>query len=42
MESSLLINIGHGLEVSQNVYTRSAVEHRLPAVNELEESLQIM
>jgi integrase len=34
--------LGHGLDVSQNVYTQSPVEHRLPAVNELERSLQVM
>jgi integrase len=34
--------LGHGLDVSQNVYTQSPVEHRLHAVNELEKSLQVM
>jgi hypothetical protein len=40
MESSADL-LGHGLDVSQNTYTQSPVEHRLPAVNELEKSLQI-
>jgi integrase len=31
--------LGHGLDVSQNVYTQSPVEVRLPAVNILERSL---
>jgi integrase len=33
--------LGHGLDVSQNVYTQSPLEHRPTAVNELEKSLQI-
>jgi integrase len=31
--------LGHGLDVSQNIYTQSPVETRLPAVNILERSL---
>jgi integrase len=31
--------LGHSLDVSQNVYTQSPVESRLPAVNKLEKSL---
>jgi hypothetical protein len=31
--------LGHGLDVNQNVYTQSPVAMRLPAVNRLEESL---
>lgn len=34
--------LGHSLDVSQNVYTQSAVETRLAGVNLLEERLQIM
>jgi len=34
--------LGHSLDVSQNVYTQSPVESRLPAVNELEKSLLVM
>jgi integrase len=33
--------LGHSLDVSQNVYTQSPVETRLPAVNQLEKSLQV-
>jgi integrase len=33
--------LGHSLDVSQNVYTQSPVENRLQAVNQLEKSLQI-
>jgi integrase len=32
--------LGHSLDVNQNVYTQSSVENRLPAVNQLEKSLQ--
>jgi hypothetical protein len=31
--------LGHGLDVNQNVYTHSPVAMRLPAVNRLEKSL---
>jgi integrase len=34
--------LGHSLDVSQNVYTQSPVESRLAAVNQLEKSLQVM
>jgi len=34
--------LGHSLDVNQNVYTQSPVENRLPAVNQLEKSLQVM
>jgi integrase len=34
--------LGHSLDVSQNVYTQSPVESRLDAVNQLEESLLVM
>jgi integrase len=34
--------LGHSLDVSQNVYTQSPVESRLPAVNQLEKSLLVM
>jgi integrase len=34
--------LGHSLDVNQNVYTQSPVESRLAAVNQLEKSLQIM
>jgi integrase len=34
--------LGHSLDVSQNVYTQSPVESRLPAVNQLEKSLVVM
>ena len=34
--------LGHSLDVSQNVYTQSPVESRLPAVNRLEKSLLVM
>jgi integrase len=30
--------LGHGLEMNQNVYAQSPVENRLPAVNQLEKS----
>ena len=34
--------LGHSLDVNQNVYTQSPVENRLPAVNQLEKSLFLM
>jgi len=34
--------LGHSLDVSQNVYRQSPVESRLPAVNRLEKSLLVM
>jgi hypothetical protein len=34
--------LGHSLDVNQNVYTQSPVETRLVAVNQLEKSLQVM
>ena len=34
--------LGHSLDVNQNVYTQSPVETRLAAVNQLEKSLQVM
>jgi integrase len=34
--------LGHSLDVNQNVYTQSPVESRLVIVNELEKSLQVM
>ena len=34
--------LGHRLDVSQNVYTQSLVESRLPAVNQLEKSLLVI
>lgn len=34
--------LGHGLDVSQNVYTQSPVEIRQAALNQLEKSLQVM
>jgi integrase len=34
--------LGHSLDVNQNLYTQSPVENRLPAVNQLEKSLQVM
>ena len=34
--------LGHSLDVSQNVYTQSPVESRLAAVNQLEKSLRVM
>ncbi len=34
--------LGHSLDVSQNVYTQSPVESRLPAVNQLEKTLLVM
>jgi integrase len=34
--------LGHSLDVSQNVYTQSPVEMRQAAVNQLEKSLQLM
>jgi integrase len=34
--------LGHSLDVDQNVYTRSPVESRLAIVNQLEKSLQVM
>ena len=33
--------LGHGLDVSQNVYTQSSVEIRQAALNQLERSLQV-
>ena len=34
--------LGHSLDVNQNVYTQSPVESRLVIVNQLEKSLQVM
>src|SRR3989475_9978546 len=34
--------LGHSLDVNQNVYTQSPVEIRQAAVNRLEKSLQVM
>ena len=34
--------LGHSLDVNQNVYTQSPVESRLAIVNQLEKSLQVM
>src|SRR5580658_5394034 len=34
--------LGHSLDVNQNVYTQSPVESRLAAVNQLEKSLHVM
>jgi integrase len=34
--------LGHSLDVNQNVYTQSPVENRLAAVNQLEKSLLVM
>lgn len=34
--------LGHNLDVNQNVYTQTPVENRLPAVNQLEKSLFLM
>ena len=34
--------LGHSLDVSQNVYTQSPVKSRLPAVNQLEKTLLVM
>ena len=34
--------LGHSLDVNQNVYTQSPVESRLAAVNQLEQSLAVM
>jgi len=34
--------LGHSLDVSQNVYTQSPVESRLPAVNQLEKRFLLM
>jgi integrase len=34
--------LGHSLDVNQNVYTQSPVESRLPAVNQLEKTLLVM
>ena len=34
--------LGHNLDVNQNVYTQSPVESRLVAVNQLEKSLQVV
>ena len=34
--------LGHSLDVNQNVYTQSPVENRLVAVNQLEKSLLVM
>jgi integrase len=34
--------LGHSLDVSQNVYTQSPVESRRPAVNQLEKTLLVM
>jgi hypothetical protein len=34
--------LGHSLDVNQNVYTQSPVESRLAVVNQLEKSLLVM
>jgi len=34
--------LGHSLDVNQNVYTQTPVENRLPAVNQLGKSLFLM
>ena len=34
--------LGHSLDVNQNIYTQSPVEIRLEAVNKLERSLLVM
>jgi len=34
--------LGHTLDVNQNIYTQSPVEIRQAAVNQLEKSLQVM
>jgi integrase len=34
--------LGHSLDLNQNVYTQSPVENRLPTVNQLEKSLFLM
>jgi integrase len=34
--------LGHSLDVNQNVYTQSPVESRLDMVNQLEKSLRVM
>ncbi len=34
--------LGHSLDVRQNVYTQSNVESRLGIVNQLEKSLRVM
>jgi hypothetical protein len=34
--------LGHSLDVSQNVYTQSPVERKLPAANQVEKSLLVM
>ena len=34
--------LGHSLDVNQNVYTQSPVESRLVIVNQLEKTLQVM
>jgi hypothetical protein len=34
--------LGHSLDVNQNVYTQSTVESRLGIVNQLEKSLRVM
>lgn len=34
--------LGHSLDVNQNVYTQSSVEIRHAAVNQLEKNLQVM
>jgi integrase len=34
--------LGHSLDVSQNVYTQSPVEVRQAAVNQLEKTIQVM
>ena len=34
--------LGHSLDVNQNVYTQSPVESRLVVVNQLEKSLLVM
>jgi integrase len=34
--------LGHSLDVNQNIYTQSPVESRQAALNQLEKSLQVM
>ena len=34
--------MGHTVDVNQNVYTRSSMERRLVAVNKIEKALQVM
>ena len=35
-------NLGHSLDVNLNVYTQTAVETRLPALNKLERTVFVM